>query len=418
MMKTVLRYNKKDVMITSVIFILMIPTLRPAAQAVPSLINRFYSFFGLGVIGVMPLFIFQYVRQKSKYLDWSIILSIVLYTSVTLLSTFINSGNFMGYLYASIKQIVPLFYIGLELQIHPKCAQRALLLLSGVIASANLLTMVIFPEGVFLTELTRNRAFLFGHKNSVPYYALLFFCVAIAGSAWSKRKNVWYVFYSACITIMTAVLSKSSTGIVVTVIAIVALFLYWFEFKFFTFDVRIPVYAIWGLNVSIVFFRIQSRFSYIIESLLEKKLDFTNRTMIWDRAIGQITKNPVIGHGNEFIEVVRQKLTLDSTHNTMLSCLYVAGIVGLVIYSLYILHIAKRINAGIISGVGKFFSCILYAILIAQFMESLDTNICVNLILFICAYGGLLQKETLQSGRPEQGKKNHIKVNNLYAVRL
>ncbi len=388
-MKLVLRVSKKDVMLTTAIFVLLIPTLRPSAKAVPSIVNQLYSLLEITAFGVMILLLLRYIFERRNRRDWFVVFPLVLYIGAILLATFINNGDFGDYLYVSLKRIIPLIYICFELQIHSKHARRALFLLSGIMASANLLTMVIFPEGMYLTELTLNRAFLLGHKNSVTYYALLFFCSSISVAAYTGWKNAWYIFFSAFIMLMTAILSASSTGIVIATVAMFALLAYWFEFRFLQFDVCIPVYIILGLNIGIVFGGIQSRFGYIIEVLLGKSLDFTSRTMIWRRAINEIMNNIIFGLGYESSEIVRQKLILDSTHNTILSCLYMAGLFGLIMYSLYILHIAKQINHSIYTGTGKFFCCVLCAVLLAQVMEALDTNACVNLILIICAYGGI-----------------------------
>lgn len=99
-----------------------------------------------------------------------------------------------------------------------------------------------------------------------------------------------------------------------------------------------------GVNTSIVFFRIQNLFSYIIVDLLGKDLTLTGRTRDWDNAMTIIPQKLFIGHGNMDQSTELQILGDVFTHNAFLEQLFRGGIIYIVLFILIIIIVSKNTN--------------------------------------------------------------------------
>lgn len=98
-------------------------------------------------------------------------------------------------------------------------------------------------------------------------------------------------------------------------------------------------------NVSIVFFRIQERFAYIIQQIFHKNLTFTGRTLIWDSALDKIADSKMIGHGfynNGKFAYYRGIVW--QAHNQILQIFYETGYIGLIAFIFILISCSKKLN--------------------------------------------------------------------------
>ena len=113
----------------------------------------------------------------------------------------------------------------------------------------------------------------------------------------------------------------------------------------------------WGYCVSwilIVIVRIQNIFAWLIVGILHKNLTLTNRTVIWDNALGSIKERPLFGYGVQntvnlfYTYIVRQgKPTVNtwfSAHNQVVQTLYESGIVSMIPVILLCIIVFKRLD--------------------------------------------------------------------------
>ncbi|MFR6561945.1 MAG: O-antigen ligase family protein [Eubacterium ventriosum] len=83
------------------------------------------------------------------------------------------------------------------------------------------------------------------------------------------------------------------------------------------------------VGISIVIFRIQYIFFFIIENILGKTLTLSSRTIIWDKALALIGKESIIGYGAGTLATVIQDR---NAHCFFLQILIQSGIIGLLCY--------------------------------------------------------------------------------------
>lgn len=95
-------------------------------------------------------------------------------------------------------------------------------------------------------------------------------------------------------------------------------------------------------SILLVFTRFLSRFTSLIEGTLQKSITLSGRTNIWERAIFRILVSPIIGYGNESVEMSTAKLGINHTHNFILEILYRGGIIGLLLFMITLFACGKK----------------------------------------------------------------------------
>lgn len=85
------------------------------------------------------------------------------------------------------------------------------------------------------------------------------------------------------------------------------------------------------ISVSIVVFRIQEKFSYIITEVLHRDLTFTDRTMIWSNVLSRIAQRPLWGYGLQTGSAAEYYISATHAHNYMLNLIYTGGFVAFII---------------------------------------------------------------------------------------
>lgn len=170
-----------------------------------------------------------------------------------------------------------------------------------------------------------------------------------------------------CIIVAQLILQRVATGVFLVAVFCIILFIFQ-KRSYELFNGYIATSAAIALNIAIVFFQIQTKFSYIIEDILHKSTTFTGRTAIWERVIERIKGNVIWGHGEVgnggIISLSWQKMRLVPAHNGLLQLMYDGGIMGTLflvlvfIVVMNILHKYKRSFCGFLVTCGIVVTCI------------------------------------------------------------
>ncbi len=91
----------------------------------------------------------------------------------------------------------------------------------------------------------------------------------------------------------------------------------------------------------------QDIFSVVIEDILHRDLNFTNRIYIWDTALKYIKESFIFGYGFETsaIRVIKfNYLQAVTCHNQLLDLLYQGGIVGVTLLSGALIELNRNIK--------------------------------------------------------------------------
>ena len=139
------------------------------------------------------------------------------------------------------------------------------------------------------------------------------------------------------------------------------------------------------LFFTIIIFRLQEIFRYLIVEILHKSLSFTGRTGIWDKTMELIKQKAIIGYGVENSTVRAAKMNFANAthaHNTILEILYKGGFLALAIYLYIIFIVAKQLNKFRDTMPSKIISITIFVFFVMMLTEARDvTNFYIILLL-------------------------------------
>ncbi|MEQ8155641.1 MAG: O-antigen ligase family protein [Clostridiaceae bacterium] len=263
--------------------------------------------------------------------------------SVIIISTYMNNLNYeqVIYVFMGIVGFCIYCYLGINhnLKLFIKCSFYVL----AVMIVINLILFINNPDGLFITDYYGARYHFFGNKNNFLSYIfpeLVF--VVFALKLGIERKII--LFSVALISVITIVLSSSSSSILVVFFY---LFFFYLDYKkdgINKLNYNRSIFIYLCLFFLIVIFRLQRLFSFIIEDILKKSLDFSNRTEIWDVAISMVAQKPFIGYGADFENgVVRILNTYYYGHNLFLEIMLSGGVTSLFFFILAVNSVRKKV---------------------------------------------------------------------------
>lgn len=110
-----------------------------------------------------------------------------------------------------------------------------------------------------------------------------------------------------------------------------------------------------------------SDIAYKIAGYFGKDGSFTGRDVIWSRAKEYISLSPIFGYGMEDTLFKTMKLVFPHCHNILLEILYDGGIIGFVLYAVFIINFTPRNNNNFTNSI---FNLCLLCYLIGQGFET------------------------------------------------
>lgn len=167
----------------------------------------------------------------------------------------------------------------------------------------------------------------FGNPNFAGgYMAMLFAYILFAKG--NTHKVYWFKPLVILLCGIAIILTDSRSAILAVVISIV---LYYFNIiKKIQGWIRIAfVIAICAISFSFIFLTID-------QSLLEKRSsEWENRSIIWKEGMQLFSKRPILGYGQENVQIIfpaNLHFSVDNMHNIFLEYAVSSGIVGLVLF--------------------------------------------------------------------------------------
>ena len=292
-------------------------------------------------ITILKVIVFSYlfitvlrrnIRNASKE-----ILIIIFLEGVILISTYINSNalnEYLTWINTAINIWGIVFLFNWSEKKHSIFLVEKIYKYVELMVCFNLILAIMIPEGLGKSSLSNNwgtytvhTIHLLGFKNNWLIWILVYIFLSEINVLLLKKKRG----IAPLIGIFSAFYCKSSTAILVISIYIVIILLSKVkEIKRVLYKIS-PVIVIslsLGMNVLIVFFRIQYIFSVLIEKILHKTLTFTSRTYIWEQAISMVLKSPIWGYGNgtngKFLNIAGYNVP---AHNLYLDIILQGGII-------------------------------------------------------------------------------------------
>lgn len=312
--------------------LLLLPFFKLAAFEFMPKLSIIDTLFDIARIASFAIIIVLYLngRKLSRML-----VCIILYQLALLFSTAANDGNYWK-LAVNCGTVISFCMITeLFVKKNSRLYFKTVLDIYVVFSTANLFTVLAFPDGIAREDYYGNIYYLLGIRNGLPSLLIPLLIYAFVYSGINGRKFTGKVLFFTAVVSATILITWSATGVAGLVMFLLFVFLIYGKKSAALFD---------SLNLSVIYvaaflciivFRLQSAFSFIIEDLLHKSISFTGRTDIWDIAVMLIKRSPIIGYGvYEGHGLIFIRGQYYYAHNAVLEVLLQGGVLSLVFYVL------------------------------------------------------------------------------------
>lgn len=332
-------------------------------------LNEIYT--ALSKIVVLAIMIkYFFIRHSIS----PFVICVLIYYSLLLFTTILCDG--------SIQRVFMTMYpvVGMCLFIEIKTDHASVDLFKAFAYLLTILAAINFV--LMLTVSVENdysvTTYLLGGRNQLA----LSLIIALVSLYVITEKYGKTMLFHICVIIfaITILLSRSANNIVA--VGLIIAYLYVPTVKNFVQKVGlgnsiIGYIALWS---SLVLFKLQELFSFLIVDILNRDITFTNRTYIWDIVLNDFSQKPFLGHGVRdtvnlfYLYLVRvNKPTVDkyfSAHNQILQTLYEGGIIAMVPLCALILICIKKIHYVNNAKITGFLTISIIALLVIMLAEA------------------------------------------------
>lgn len=377
-----MKINLKRIVSEISIFILLFPFFEP--EYIISQVYTIHRFFLMYKYAVALIAVIIYLKKGkvSKF-----ILGLLCYNLVIIIATKLNSsyGRINTAVNNAIDVIAVCLIIELELKKEPKRVINQLLLLFEILIYSNFISMILYPNGLYSDALYDNN-WLLGYDNKhiitiLPGLMLTLIYSLYYGNG-LKIRSIFLMVIS-CLSILKNFSATSVFAIVLMMMFVIFRNTKFENMKIFNIYNYIITYVV--LFFTIIIFRLQEIFSYLIVKVFHKSLTFTGRTNIWDKTIDLIEQKPIIGYGVENSTTRAEKINFANAthaHNTILEILYKGGFFALGIYIYIIFITAKQLDKYKDEMASKIISIVIFIFFIMMLVEARDVTNFYIILLF------------------------------------
>jgi O-antigen ligase len=206
----------------------------------------------------------------------------------------------------------------------------------SVIIYINFLTILLYPQGMYIGSNGYYSNWFLGFKNIFILYMLPAMLFSYLNS-YSKNKISVNTILLSLIIIISIILTNSATGIVGVLVFFATLILSKVIKSTKILNIKVFSYIYIASFLAIVILRLQNLFSFFIVDVLHKDITFTGRTYIWDYVYQFISQKKLLGYGVEnSLTRLNKTSYLKSyhAHNQILEIIYKSGFIGLISFIL------------------------------------------------------------------------------------
>ena len=165
--------------------------------------------------------------------------------------------------------------------------------------------------------------------NNYAYYASLFLWFF----DYKKERRIFYI------TILTLLLTISTSAILVLVIQSIVYFLYIGKKVFF----RIFISSLFFSSLIVCLYNSNEAIKSIIDYRMARNMSGSGRFELWDYVWELIVNSPILGYGaNQSRVVIAPFRVLMSSHNSIIEMILTAGLIGGIIYILFLFFLIHR----------------------------------------------------------------------------
>lgn len=327
---------------TAQCLMLLFPFLEPDTFRLSTSFHMFLRAWA--VLAIVYMFLY-YVKSQIKPCFGILIMTI--YSIWLCYVSTLSIGN----LQTTITQVVPILGISIWADIYSRKNGGISVAIKLIMTYVyiNLLTLLLFPNGLYQSQSYQAvpyKCYFLGYRNVQSLWLL----PALALTLWENYTETDELTHKTKVRLAAILLSiiliKSSTTYVATAVLLgVLIFLVKGSRKHYLWEfVNLSTVYIGSIAVSagLVFFNIQYKFSYLIENVLHKDVDLTDRIYVWEKVLVYIRQRIWTGYGYIFDPTSRALIGASHPHNYALNLLYTGGVVGFVLVSILWLIVGYR----------------------------------------------------------------------------
>ena len=334
------------------------------------------------ILGILFIYVWNYSRI-SKIVLWTALFEISI-----LVSTIYNRGYMERALIDGISMISYVSLLYLEIKYNCKRMLRLLNYLMVILLFLNLLSIILFPDGIpaDLYGNTENALFFMVIDNGSALFLAFVIVIVVLDGLINMRKITWKkgAVMGACL--LSAVLSNSVTAIITVIILLLSVI--FVLFSDFTRFQNPKLFMIIYLILILYLFSMQENVvtDFIMTNLFHRTGNFTGRYVLWSAAFNMIRMHPWLGYGRSAQDYIATWGGYYSSHNYILEIMLQGGIIALILFGVVVM-----------AGVGRLYkmrhfkasTCLIFflmTILIAAMMESAVHSVYIFGIFVFCYY--------------------------------
>ena len=233
-----------------------------------------------------------------------------------------------------------LIYLSVVDNMIERRGESTLIILSrvlGVYILLDFFSLILFPNGLMqeirvfdIWSSAEDSIWVFGRKNNRMFYYVAEIILLSWRYSVRKNGNRAAVYMIVCISVASAVMERSATSFIVISIVSTAALLFISKKKIkYKINIRFLVLAYLVMATAVVGGQ-TAAFQSIVESVFNKNMTFSSRTIIWGQVLLLIAQKPLLGWGDMGADATSQLLGnvfFTSAHNQWLNLLLQGGIV-------------------------------------------------------------------------------------------
>jgi hypothetical protein len=300
-------------------------------------------------LATLSVMIIMFISHKWKVADIKKLVAYGNYYIIYLISTVVNTADILNYfrnMGNGVLLYLILFYCWgtINRKVFMVCFSNV----SSVLIIGNLLSVLIFPEGLYRVFGDSQPYFLLGHKNIVaalPFVLSLFSFTYYRQYRYMKKYGYLIIGFS----VLTTIVVWSANSLIAIIIALLIIIMPYkikMQTKIYT-SILITTFA-----VSIILTTVSSLLTntpivrYFLTILLKRDTSLSARTFIWSRIFKYIAEENayLFGIGYYTGETTNLLVLIKQAHNSWLNYLFRGGIIFTFTSFVTMLAISLKLN--------------------------------------------------------------------------
>lgn len=283
------------------------------------------------------------------------------------ISTFLNGGEIWGMLITSGSVINCCMIIELGIERNIRQLFRAILFCLGILCISNLVTILLFPDGMYKTNFTQN--WLLGYDNGHVPYILPLLCYYVLYAGARRTPHLRILAFVALVS-ASVYITWSATAVVGCTLFIGIIIMNEMNIRPKIMHCYTYLLAVLAAFILIIFIRDMDLLRPLLEDVLHKDVVFSGRTIIWDSALAMIAIKPIFGWGVMEGTFSYASIHASHAHNYFLQIVLEGGVVGLCCFGVLVAVICKQLYKAKETSAGFLLSGLLFCLFVMSLDES------------------------------------------------